>query len=58
MRFFHEVGNKKLEMRNEKQEIGNEIQEMEIQNGEVGVRMALNWAPRNGKWDSSEDSRD
>ena len=58
MRFFHEVGNKKLEMRNEKREIGNEIQEMEIQNGEVGVRMALNWALRNGKWDSNEDSHD
>ena len=25
---------------------------------EVGGGMALNWAPRNGKWDSNEDSRD
>ena len=41
--------NGKLEMRNKKGESGN---------GEVRVGMALNWAPRNGKWDSNEDSRD
>ena len=29
----------------------------EIRNLEVGGGMSLNWAPRNGKWDSNEDSR-
>ena len=43
-------------MRCQKQEIRYE--KWEIRNLEVGGGMALNWAPRNGKWDSSEDSRD
>ena len=30
----------------------------EIMNLEVGGGIALNWASRNEKWDSNEDSRD
>ena len=38
--------NEKLEMRNKK--LGNCKMDLD----------GLNWAPRNGKWDSNEDSRD
>ena len=46
----------KWEIRSWKREIRYE--KWETRNLEVGGGMALNCAPRNGKWDSSENSRD
>ena len=43
-------------MRSWKQEI--RCEKWEIINLEVEGGIALNWAPRNGKWDSNEDSHD
>ena len=50
------VGAEKWEIRSWKREIRYE--KWEIINLEVGGGVALNWAPRNEKWDSNEDSRD
>ena len=50
------MGAEKWEIRSWKREIRYE--KWEIINLEVGGGVALNWAPRNEKWDSNEDSRD
>ena len=41
-------------MRNEKLDMRNK----QLGKLQDGFGMGLNWAPRNGKWDSNGDSRD
>ena len=70
---FGSYRNKKYERENEMRDAGNEIWDVRNGKPEIRVFMLishfsfpkwnfdtkkLNWAPRNGKWDSNEDSRD
>ena len=51
-----EVRSWKWELSSWKQE--TRYEKWEFRNLKVGGGMALNWVPRNGKWDSNEDSCD